>query len=276
MALSVSIYYVSASGYNRVDTVRIVWFQLQSGRRSALGIAALVALALSGCAASSPPGSEFNDPFESTNRAVHEFNKSFDKALFRPVSQAYGTVVPSYGRQRLNNVQSHFSLPSDIINGALQGRGENTVHNVFRFLVNTTIGVLGIFDPATSFGLEDRSTDFGETLFVWGTGEGAYLEVPFFGPYTQRDLVGEVVDVVLNPLSFVSLSPPESYIPSGTYVAEALDYRYEFADTVDGIFYESADSYAQMRLIYLENRRFRLGDTSQATAIDPYEELYGE
>lgn len=256
--------------------MRIIRFPSLSGAVQRPATLVLVALTLSGCAASAPLGSDFNDPYESTNRAIHAFNKSFDQAVFRPVSRGYGTVVPGYVRQRLNNVQSHFSLPSDTINAALQGRGENTVHNFFRFLVNTTVGVVGIFDPATSLGLEDRSTDFGETLFVWGTGEGAYLEVPLFGPYTQRDLVGEVVDVVLNPLSFVSLSPPESYIPSGTYVAEALDYRHEFADTVDGILYDSADSYAQMRLIFLENRRFRLGDTSQSTAFDPYEELYGD
>ena len=254
----------------------IVRFHPSFGAMRHSGAVTLVAVILSGCAASAPPGSEFNDPYESTNRAIHGFNKTFDRAVFRPVSRGYGAVVPGYVRQRLNNVQSHFSLPSDTINAALQGRGENTVHNVFRFLVNTTIGVAGIFDPATSFGLEDRSTDFGETLFVWGSGEGAYLEVPFFGPYTQRDLAGEVVDVITNPLSFVSLSPPESYIPSGTYVTEALDYRYEFADTVDGILYESGDSYAQMRLIFLENRRFRLGDTSQSTAVDPYGELYGD
>ena len=250
--------------------------QFRFGAVPRAGVVVLVALTLTGCAASAPPGSEFNDPFEDTNRAVHAFNKGFDQAVFRPVSKAYGTAVPGYVRQRLNNVQSHFSLPSDTINAALQGRGESTVHNFFRFVVNTTVGVFGVFDPATSMGLEDRSTDFGETLFVWGTGEGAYLEVPLFGPYTQRDLVGEVVDVVLNPLSFISLSPPESYIPAGTYITEAMDYRYEFADTVDGILYESADSYAQMRLIFLENRRFRLGDTSQATAIDPYEELFGD
>jgi phospholipid-binding lipoprotein MlaA len=236
----------------------------------------LSAVLVSGCATSSPPGSEFNDPYESTNRAVHSFNKGFDTALFRPVSMAYGTVLPEYVRQRFNNVQSHFRLPSDTVNAALQGRGENSVHNFFRFVVNSTVGVLGIFDPATSMGLEDRGTDFGETLYVWGAGEGAYLEVPFFGPYTQRSLTGEIVDVVLNPLSVISLSPPESFIPAGTYVAEAADYRYEFADTVDGILYESADSYAQMRLIYLDNRRFELGDTSQSTAIDPYEELFGE
>ncbi|QIE40895.1 MlaA family lipoprotein [Meridianimarinicoccus aquatilis] len=247
----------------------------RAGWRSA-GLALVTALALSGCTASSPPGSEFNDPYETANRDVHEFNKEFDRMVFRPVSRAYGTVVPGYLRQRLNNIQSHFSLPADTINAGLQGRGENTVHNFFRFLVNTTVGVFGIFDPATSMGLEDRSTDFGETLFVWGAGEGAYVEVPLFGPYTQRALVGEVVDVFLNPLSFIGLDAPASYIPAGTYVAEAVDYRYEFADTVDGVLYESGDSYAQLRLIYLDNRRFQLGDTSNAAAIDPYEELYGE
>lgn len=239
-------------------------------------VAALLAVFLAGCTANRPPGNGPDDPFETSNREVHEFNKAFDKAVFRPVSRAYGTVVPGYFRQRLNNIQSHFGLPADTINSALQGRGENAVHSFFRFLVNTTVGVLGIFDPATSLGLEDRSTDFGETLYVWGTGEGAYLEVPFFGPYTQRDLAGDVVDVIINPLSFIGLSAPEAYIPAGTYVTEAIDYRYEFSDSVDSVLYDSADSYSQLRLIYLENRRYQLGDTTSSEAIDPYEELYGE
>jgi len=246
-----------------------------SPRRGGL-LALGLALVLVGCTASSGPDAVVNDPYESANRNVHAFNKGFDRAVFRPVSRAYGTVVPGYVRQRFNNIQSHFSLPADTINAGLQGRGENTVHNLFRFLVNTTVGVLGVFDPATSMGLEDRSTDFGETLFVWGAGEGAYLEVPLLGPYTQRALVGDVVDVFLNPLSFLGLGTPEAYIPAGTYVTEAIDYRYEFGDTVDGLLYESADSYEQLRIVYLDNRRFRLGDTSNAAAIDPYEELFGQ
>jgi phospholipid-binding lipoprotein MlaA len=247
-----------------------------ASRLRTLGVVTLLLVALAGCTVNRPPGNGPDDPFETSNREVHEFNKTFDKAVFRPVSRAYGTVVPQYVRQRLNNVQSHFGLPADMINGALQGRGENTVHNMFRFLVNTTVGVLGIFDPATSFGLEDRSTDFGETLFVWGNGEGAYIEIPLFGPYTQRDLIGDVVDVIINPLSFIGLEAPEAFIPAGTYVAEAVDYRYEFSDSIDSVLYDSADSYAQLRQIYLENRRFQLGDTANTETIDPYEELFGE
>lgn len=150
-------------------------------------------------------------------------------------------------------------------------------HNLFRFMLNTTVGVFGIFDPATAFGLERRSTDFGETLYVWGVEEGAYVEVPFFGPYTQRSLTGDVVDLFLNPLTFVGLDAPESYIPATTYVLEQTDYRYEFSNSVDEVLYESADSYLQTRQIYLDNRRFKLGDSpADGGVIDPYEELYGE
>lgn len=228
----------------------------------------------SGCATSGPPGDGVNDPYEQTNREVHEFNKDFDRRVFRPVSQAYGFVLPVYVRDKINNVSYHFSLPGEIINDSLQANGTDAVHNFFRFLLNTTVGVLGIFDPATSFGIERRETDFGETLFVWGVGEGAYLELPLYGPSTQRDFSGEVVDLFLNPLTVVTLSPPESFIPPTFFIAEVTDFRFEFTDSIDQVLYESADSYAQSRLVYLENRRFELGDTESAGGIiDPFEEF---
>ncbi len=261
---------------------------------------AVAALSLSACAAQGPSGAGAErpeDPLESVNRAVFEFNRGFDRALFRPVSVGYGYAFPAYVRDKVNNVQYHFNLPAEMINAGLQGRGVNFWHNTFRFLLNSTVGVLGIFDPATSFGLERRETDFGETLFVWGAGEGAFVTVPFLGPYTTRHLTGDVVDVFLNPLSFIGLDPPESYIPIGTYVAEAADQRFEFRDSIDSVLYESADGYAQTRLIYLENRRFTLernarggrsagsgaggvvdpygGDGGDAGVIDPYGDATG-
>ncbi|WP_424990321.1 MlaA family lipoprotein [Fluviibacterium sp. S390] len=231
---------------------------------------------LAGCATSGPEGSVVDDPYENVNRKVHEFNKDFDTVLFRPFSQAYG-VLPRYLRTRVNNVRANLELPGDIVNDALQAKPEDFGHNLFRFLVNTTVGVFGIFDAAGAWGMERRSTDFGETLFVWGVEEGAYVEVPFFGPYTQRSLTGEVVDLFLNPLTFVGLTPPESYIPPTTYVLEKSDYRYEFSSTVDEVLYDSADSYLQTRQIYLDTRRFELGDTpDDGGVIDPYEELFSE
>lgn len=254
--------------------------------RRGLAAAALTALmALSACAGGSagqgPSGARPEDPLQTVNRAVFSFNRGFDRALFRPVSVGYGVVFPNYVRDKVNNVQYHFSLPGEMVNNALQGRGTNFFHNTFRFLVNTTVGVLGIFDPATSMGLERRETDFGETLFVWGAGEGAFLQVPFFGPYTTRHLTGDVVDLFLNPLSIVGLDAPEVFIPAGTYVLEAADNRYEFRDSVDSVLYESADGYAQTRLIYLDNRRFTLErnasrargeEAGGGVVIDPFED----
>jgi len=205
--------------------------------------------------------------------------------VFRPASQAYGVVFPEYVRGKVDNLRHNIDLPGEIINAALQGRGENTGHNFFRFMVNTTLGVLGIFDPATSFGLERRSTDFGETLFVWGVPEGAYVETPLFGPYTERSLAGDVVDLFLNPLTFVGLDTPEAFVPATTYVLEAANYRYTFRSTVDAILYESADSYAQTRISYLQNRRFTLernrqafgrgGGGSSPSVVDPYADAGG-
>lgn len=251
-----------------------------SFRRFAICLVPLGALALGACTTGTPAGpGEFNDPYENTNRKIHSFNKSMDTGIYRPVSNAYGTVVPIAVRTGVNNVSETIDLPRRVVNSLLQGDVETGVHNTFRFLLNATLGVAGIFDPATSFGVEERDTDFGETLHVWGVGEGAYLAVPFFGPSNQRDLAGDVVDLVTNPLSYV-LTPPQSYVGPGSTLGENADYRYTFQDTVDGILYDSADSYAQSRVIYLESRRFELGIPSgggtgeaEDDIFDPYEDF---
>jgi len=125
----------------------------------------------------------------------------------------------------------------------------------------------GLFDPASSFGLEPRDTDFGETLHVWGTGEGAFVEVPFKGPSTERDLIGDIVDAALNPLG--RILPVEAQGPARAIrVAAKLADRAQFGLTVDEILYDSADSYAQTRLIYLQNRRFELARNGRGTAQD--------
>ncbi|OSP54191.1 hypothetical protein BV911_14090 [Pseudoruegeria sp. SK021] len=238
-------------------------------------ILAVAVLALGACATTSPEGAEFNDPYEPVNRSIHGLNKGLDTVVFRPASAVYGTVVPGPVRDKVTNFSYNLELPGQVINNVLQGRIDNSVHNTFRFMLNSTLGVLGLFDPATSFGLERRKTDFGETLHVWGAGEGAYVAVPVFGPSTQRDFAGDVVDYVLNPVSLV-LVPPESYATAAAWVGENASYRYDFSDTVDALLYESADSYAQARLIYLQNRRYELGDDGGDTYIDPYEDLYSE
>jgi len=238
-----------------------------------LGLIAIVGL--SACSKPDTPGA-IHDPYEPINRASHAVNKGADRIFFRPVSQGYGTVVPKPVRQGLSNAASNLDTPRSILNDLLQGNLDDAGHNTVRFLVNSTLGVFGIFDPATSdFGLEERETGFGDTLAVWGASEGAYLELPLFGPSNERDAIGQIVDIAANPITFLGDEGDE--IAASTSLPSVLDSRYELADTVDGILYDSADSYVQLRLFYLESRRFELsGQTSAENAFDPYENLYDE
>jgi len=244
---------------------------------STKGIAfAATAVLLSACSVPDEP-TDIHDPYERTNRAIHAYNKGSDRAFFRPVSQFYGKSVPAGVRRSLTNAAANLDTPRSVVNDVLQGDIEDAVHNTFRFLINTTIGVFGLFDPAgNSFGIEPRETGFGDTLAVWGVQEGAYLELPLFGPSTERDAVGQIVDILANPINTV-LPDDGDTIASLTSFPSVFNSRYEYADTVDSILYESEDSYTQLRLFYLDSRRFELaGQTFAGNAFDPYEDLYDE
>lgn len=232
-------------------------------------------LALAGCGPAAIP-SGINDPNEAQNRSVHAFNKAVDRNALRPVSQAYGSVVPRPGQVLVSNVGSNAGLPSGIVNGLLQADVGGAAQNTMRFLINTTLGLGGIFDPATAMGVPEVSTDFGETLHRWGVSEGTYVELPLIGATTDRDMLGMAADVFLNPLRFV-LPTTEANWATGFQIAAGLGARSRYSDTIDSVLYESADSYAQTRLLYLQNRRFELGQgASDGDFVDPYEDPYGE
>lgn len=231
-------------------------------------------LTVTACAGAGTPGEVF-DPYETQNRAVHEFNRSVDGVLLRPASKAYGGVLPEPIRNGVSNFARNLSLPGTVLNDLLQLNLEDAAHNTTRFLVNSTLGLGGLFDPALKAGVEARDSDFGETLHVWGVQEGAYLEVPFVGPSTERDTVGMIVDLVIDPINTI-LPEPEVYVAPVASLASTVGDRYRFGDTVDSILYESADSYLQSRLFYLENRRFELGGGSEQQAEDDLYDLYEE
>ena len=239
-------------------------------------IAPFLLFCVAGCSVPETP-TDIHDPYESVNRSVHAFNKGLDRTLLRPVSQAYGTVLPAPIRNSVSNLSNNFRAPSLVVNDALQGKADDAVHNGFRFLLNSSLGVLGLFDVALSFGLEERYTDFGETLAVWGTPEGAYVELPVLGPYTERSAVGWFVDVFTNPIGYAFPSNDLATARIVTYSGLVVNTRYLLTESIDSILYDSADSYAQLRLFYLESSRFNLGE-GEASAIDTeiYDDLYGD
>lgn len=233
------------------------------------------ALAVPACSVPSEEGA-VQDPYESFNRVTHTFNKGADRVLIRPLSQAYGRTVPNPVRRRLSNVAAHLDEPKSVANHVLQGDIESAGQSFFRFLVNSTVGVAGLFDPAAgSFGIERRQAGFGDTLAVWGAREGAYLELPIAGPSTERDFAGLVIDVATNPVSYISSDV--AILNTASTIPAALNVRYEFSDTVDSVLHDSADSYAQMRLFYTQSRKFELNQQDPGdVGHDPFEDLYDE
>lgn len=215
------------------------------------------------------PGAEFNDPFEANNRVIHNFNKGLDRTVLRPAGQV-AAVIPDEMTTPVVNFADNVALPGMMANGILQGDIGGTSTNLMRFLINTTVGFGGLFDPAGAIGLAEESTDFGETLAVWGLPEGAYVELPVFGPSTERDAAGRIVDLLFDPLQSVGTGTQLKY-GTGTRAASLAITRGRFMETFDGVLYDSADSYGQARLAYLQNRRFELGEEPpEASIIDPF------
>ncbi len=240
-------------------------------------VSVTMAVLLSACTTPETPTDTF-DPFEEENRSVHSFNRGVDSLALRPASQGYGNFVPEPVRMGVGNFSSNLSMPANVVNDVLQGNLGDATHNTFRFVLNSFLGFGGLFDVATQGGFEERSTDFGETLAVWGAQEGAYLEVPFFGPRTERALVGNVVDIVLNPVNYV-FGPEYALVVYGAAAGTVLDNRFVLGDTLDEILYNSADSYVLLRSLYLQNRRFELSESGAVPGddgFDVYEDLYGD
>jgi phospholipid-binding lipoprotein MlaA len=246
-------------------------------------LAALAACFLSACAGTTPTPDEINDPFEPTNRSIHAFNKEVDRFVLKPVSRGFGAVTPEPAKQVIGNLANTLDLPGDIVNNVLQLNIKDAGTNTLRLATNLTMGVGGIFDAATALGLPTATTDFGETLFVWGVGEGPFLEVPFTGPTTLRDGFGTLVDLVTNPVSNV-LPTREARAANAVKLVSRVRDRDRFAATFDSVLYDSADSYAQSRLLRLQSRRFQLGqavgtagaEDPDSDFIDPYEDPYAE
>lgn len=242
---------------------------------------ALVA-GLSACSGR-PPVVDINDPYEAHNRAWFETNLALQglaapRAGQEGESDGYaeaheitgGDGAGAGGRRMMRNFGANLSVPGTVVNDLLQLRLDRAVENTLRFAINSTIGLGGLFDPAGRIGLHGRHSDFGETLHAWGVGEGAYLVLPVIGPSTERDALGLVVDIFLDPWNHVAVTRREYRATVAARWAGRYGDMLEYSDLLDANVMQSADPYAQARLLFLQARRYHLGIESEDDFIDPY------
>lgn len=240
--------------------------EITAGKRSirvAAAAALGIALGCSGCATKpAAPSSAAatvseadpdNDPAEPVNRAIFKANVSVDHAVIRPVAQAYVDHVPAVVRQGVHNVVQNLKEPATAVNDLLQGNVGKAWVSVRRLAVNTTVGAAGTIDVAKKMGLPAHNADFGQTLAVWGVKEGPYVELPLLGPSNPRDAVGTVVDMAMNPLSYVG-GPPATYASVATGAAGAIDVRTQHLKDLDDLERNSLDYYAELRSVYRQHR----------------------
>ncbi len=209
------------------------------------------------CASGPVPADHIYDPFEETNRQIHEFNKTVDAVALAPAAEAYGAAVPEDLRNMVDNSANNLALPGQAVNHVLQGEIADALQTTARFALNSTLGIAGLFDPASEAGLFEIPTNFGETLGVYGVAEGPYLELPLIGGSTLRDTVGMAVDFAIDPLRKNIPSPEREYL----FLLKGLDLvgdRLAYSDLVNVLLYESSDSYASQRISYLQNMRHNI------------------
>tara|TARA_R110002072_G_scaffold4122_1_gene29130 strand:- start:85 stop:834 length:750 start_codon:yes stop_codon:yes gene_type:complete len=233
---------------------------LSTSLRALAGVTLVAGLAAcSGASRTQPAG--INDPHEPSNRKVHALNQKIS-ASGKPNRVA--AAVPTEFQSVIHNVSENLSMPQAAVNSALQADFAGFGLATYRFLVNSTLGMGGLFDVASDFKVPEHDTDFGETLYVWGVGEGPYYELPVLGPSTRRDTAGRVVDLFTNPLSY-TLDSPEKYVGTVTGYADSVFEKNRRIVNGEQVPMSAAgDSYAQARQEYLQQRR---ADLARPTSI---------
>lgn len=209
------------------------------------------------------------DPLEPWNRTVHGVNYVVDHTLLRPISYAYRDGVPVVVRSKVTNVLRNLKEPVVAVNDLLQGSSGRAGSSAMRFLINSTVGVLGIFDVAGDWGYAYHDEDFGQTLGTYGVGEGFYLELPLLGPSNARDSVGLAVDWFMDPARiYVATQNPDwgDAFTYGRFGATALDKRTAYLDVVDEVEKSSIDTYASMRSMYHQSRQREIANGTSLSA----------
>lgn len=190
------------------------------------------------------------DPWEGYNRKAHAFNDTLDRYLLKPTAKGYRAIAPDLVEEGVANFFDNLFEIRNVVNDLLQGQFAQAGKDSGRFLINTTIGIAGLFDVARHLGIEaSDGEDFGQTLSVWGVGQGPYVVLPFFGPSTLRDTFGMPVNSYLNPVGYVDHVPTRNTL----YGASVIDTRTALLDAEVLI---SGDPYIFTRDAYLQRRDF--------------------
>ena len=236
--------------------------------RSLFLTVALLSVLTAGCSTSAPEALAQNDRYEQTNRAVFKMNMAVDNAVAKPVAKFYNHAVPVPVRDGIHNVLTNLDKPVTFGNDILQGEARRAGETLERFTLNSTLGVAGLFDVATRMGVPDHTEDFGQTLGVWGAGEGPYLMIPFMGPDPPRDLAGDVADIFMDPLTYIKFHGSDTWyaVRSG---ADVLDLRARNVETVDQIERTSIDFYATTRSLYRQYRNAEIRNGAPAPQDTP-------
>ena len=195
------------------------------------------------------------DPWEPLNRGIYTVNRGLDTVTLKPAAQGYRKILPSFVRRGVTNFFSNLRTPLTIINQILQGKGRAAFSDTGRLLLNSTVGIGGLFDPATSAGLEKHNEDFGQTLATWGVPDGPFVMIPLLGPRTLRDAIALPLNIFADPLLHYENTSARDKL----WGLQALHVRARFL-SAGNMIDDSYDPYVTVRSAYLQNRRYLIYD----------------
>ncbi len=232
---------------------------------TAVSILAGAVLIFSGCA--TVEQKDPDDPFEGSNRSFHNFNDALDRNIMVPVAEGYLAITPDPVRDSVTNFFDNVKYINVIVNDLLQGKVGDFMHDSGRFIVNSTVGIGGLFDPASEVGLAQHDEDLGQTLGVWGSDEQAYLVLPFFVPNSIRDAPDLVSSWLLNPLSYLTAA-----ISWPLTAVDWINIRANLLDETEFVDQAALDPYTFIREAYLQRREFLIHDGNPP--VDDFEDFF--
>jgi phospholipid-binding lipoprotein MlaA len=241
-----------------------------ANRRNWIGALSVV-LVISGCASDPKRPPDSRDPLESFNRAIFRFNTDFDKAFLKPLAKGYRAVTPEPVDRSVSNFFYNLADVTSVINNLLQFKMSRAGSDIGRVVINSTVGVLGLFDVATNVGLPSYKEDFGQTLGYWGLGSGAYIVLPVLGPSSVRDTFGWAGDIATDPLNQIN-SAPIHYSVLGTQI---IDRRADYLAAGEIIEDAAIDTYGFLRDTYLQ-RRLSLVHDGNPPAVEGKDDFWND